>query len=242
MGILFQVRHLQVEHVVPRCSIYMAYLPTKRGSFGGFHVGKYTIHTLSICFFQIKGPRDPNPGAPGFLALGQAPSSRWFQRSHWGSRCDAGRLATARGALSKLGYVRDRRDPGRTIARLYFKKNLWCFFKVFFKVYVYVYIYILIYVYKYIYIYTYIFGGGVESGLKFFSLLFVYFFFGGGEWLICFFWGWGGGIFRTEPEFLFWRRGWFFGKGWEGMPTKWCVFFTCEWLAGDFPYEMVRYI
>ena len=147
MGILFQVRHLQVEHVVPRCSIYMAYLPTKRGSFGGFHVGKYTIHTLSICFFQIKGPRDPNPGAPGFLALGQAPSSRWFQRSHWGSRCDAGRLATARGALSKLGYVRDRRDPGRTIARLYFKKNLWCFFKVFFKVYVYVYIYIYWYMY-----------------------------------------------------------------------------------------------
>ena len=64
MGILFQVRHLQVEHVVPRCSIYMAYLPTKRGSFGGFHVGKYTIHTLSICFFrsrdqgiQTRGPQ-----------------------------------------------------------------------------------------------------------------------------------------------------------------------------------------
>lgn len=63
MGILFQVRHLQVEHFVPRCSINMAYLPTKRGSFGGFHVGKYAIHTLSIWGLKIfKGPRDPKLG------------------------------------------------------------------------------------------------------------------------------------------------------------------------------------
>lgn len=37
--------------------------------------------------------------------------------------------------------------------------------------------------------------------------------------------------FEDEVDFL--------GKDGKG---KWCVFFTCEWLAGDFPYEMVRYI
>lgn len=40
--------------------------------------------------------------------------------------------------------------------------------------------------------------------------------------------------FEDEVDFL--------GKDGKGCQQKWCVFFTCEWLAGDFPYEMVRYI
>ena len=41
---------------LPRCSMGLAYLPTKLGSFGGFHVGKYTspIEHLGLLHEKIK--------------------------------------------------------------------------------------------------------------------------------------------------------------------------------------------